>query len=780
MKNIQYSIGLLLLLALVACGGGVTSDQDASEGAVRTLTVGETQTSFISVEGEVDTYRLRAAETNRFLHIHCEERTSGSNVDLLVTVFEEVNGNRVRVFGKHKPDGASIGADLDLWIFIDTPKDLFITVRDLLDDDASVSIPYFLTATFEDSAEGNHNFSNAQSLTIGAAETTSDVIEEIGEVDCFTFAPTASGVYAVNVDHHKPAGGSPVQLAVSLYDENGNRIQRITDPYHVIRAYLTPESGPYFLIVEDSDSMDSDLGAPYDIAIEPIVVSEAQDNDVVEDATALELDAEDIYTAAGTIDYGCSSISPGHEGDQDWYRFDLGQVGGATTYHQVLMTVDGGETITGTTPFRVIVYNAEMTLVTSHDFAISAAAYQNQFRVPNGQYTVVVAAANPRRLDNGTNYRVRLEESDSNDAIETTDDNTANSAIALAGGVSTEGFVSYHSDVDWYSLSVDTTSARILSVELEADASIVDYQLTVWRGVEMVKKVTDMDGSDGQTHLKTSILVPQDADPGTATYHFKISDAQNNEGSSIAYSITADSVPVATDPGGIAETGGQTPRYYGETTVEAAETAEVELEIFSSLQPHFKANTTWLDFRDPGAGAAGIVKTEPGDGTTDITFPWISGYVDYQDDRDFFQIDLGKLDPSGAETSWYYDVEVRLVVPSGSEVEYVWKLYRDSNRNAIIMDDPTSPDGYKACAGDTTPQDTAAEDITTPSGGDTFWIGSEWGEDAKFYFALSDFNYLRLPGTGALNGEPDNDWGYDAPYYFTITLTYHPGQAYPD
>jgi ABC-type glycerol-3-phosphate transport system substrate-binding protein len=62
MKNIQHSIGLLLLLALVACGGGVTSDQDASEGAVRTLTVGETQTSFISVDGEVDTYRLRAAE----------------------------------------------------------------------------------------------------------------------------------------------------------------------------------------------------------------------------------------------------------------------------------------------------------------------------------------------------------------------------------------------------------------------------------------------------------------------------------------------------------------------------------------------------------------------------------------------------------------------------------------------------------------------------------------------------------------------------------------------
>jgi hypothetical protein len=311
MKNIQHSIGLLLLLALVACGGGVTSDQDASEGAVRTLTVGETQTSFISVDGEVDTYRLRAAETNRFLHIHCEERTSGSNVDLLVTVFEEVNGDRVRVFGKHKPDGASIGADLDLWIFIDTPKDLFITVRDLLDDDASVSIPYFLTATFEDSAEGNHNFSNAQSLTIGAAETTSDVIEEIGEVDCFTFAPTASGVYAVNVDHHKPAGGSPVQLAVSLYDENGNRI-----PAHyrsLPRHSSLPDPGKWAVLCDRGKTATARTviwGHLMTSPSRPIVVSEAQDNDVVEDATALELDAEDIYTAAGTIDYGCSSISP--------------------------------------------------------------------------------------------------------------------------------------------------------------------------------------------------------------------------------------------------------------------------------------------------------------------------------------------------------------------------------------------------------------------------------------------------------------------------------------
>lgn len=123
---------------------------------------------------------------------------------------------------------------------------------------------------------------------------------------------------------------------------------------------------------------------------------------------------------------------------------------------------------------------------------------------------------------------------------------------------------------------------------------------------------------------------------------------------------------------------------------------------------------------------------------------------------------------------------VRLVVPEGSDVEYVWRLYRDSNRNGIVMDDPTSPDGYKACAGDTTPQSFESIDMITPDGGETFWIGSAWGDDAKFYLGISDFNYLRIPDTGENNLSADNDWGYDVPYYFTITLTYHPGRGFPD
>jgi hypothetical protein len=339
------------------------------------------------------------------------------------------------------------------------------------------------------------------------------------------------------------------------------------------------------------------------------------------------------------------------------------------------------------------------------------------------------------------------------------------------------GLVSYAGDVDWYGIAVDTTAPQILAVELNIDAaSIVDYQLSIWRGEVMVKKVSDLDGSDGPTHLKTSILLPADYQ-GAASYHFKVCDAQNNEGSSEPYSITASATPIADAPLSIGATDGHTLQYYSETEVEPDSLADVELEIFSTLQPHFKANTTWLDFRNEAA--AGITKVRGTDGTTTITFPWVSGYIDYQGDRDLFELDFGKLG-LGDETSWYYDVVVHLVVPNpGSNVEYVWKLYRDSNRNGIIMDDPTSPDGYKACDGDTTPQTIEPIDKITPTGGDTFWIGSQWGENAKFYFGISDFNYLRLPGTDENNPLADDDWGYDAPYYFTLTLTYHPGQAHP-
>ncbi len=773
MKKLCFVIWLFMLSAIAACGGGTSENGTPAEPAVRELQIGETASAMIETKGDVDTYHFRAAETNRFLNINCREATSGSPVDLLVTVFEETNGQRVRLFGKHKPDGATLSADLDLWIFIDSPKDLYITVRDLMDDDASTDIPYNLTVTFQDSMNGNHDFSNAQPITIGAGAIT-DAISKIGEVDCFTFEPQSSGVFSVDVVHNKPGGVSPVQLALSLYDHNGNLIQRLSDPHHTILSYLEPADGPFFVIVEDNDSMNGDDGAPYDLTVGTVTVAEAQGNDTIADATFLA-PVVDTWSATGAIDYGCASLSAtGHAGDVDWYALTIGA--GGATFHQIELSIDGGGTTLGTAPVRVTVYDTGENVVTSYDFSPNGGAYLNHFRAQDGQYFVSVAPVDSTRIDAGVNYRVQLREVTLNDTAEENDDNTKNTAIAMNSGDSVVGYVSYHSDVDWYQVDVSTDAARVLSVDFTAPTSIVDYQVSIWRGENEIKRVTDMDGSDGVTHLKTSILVPGETPAGTAAYHVKVCDAQNNEGSDVAYTLSVDVAPV---PGAPAAIGPGPLYYYDEPVQEAGESQNVELEIFSTLQPVFKANTDWLDFRnnqDITMGAPGV------DGSVQIDFPWISGYIDYQGDRDFFQLDFDKLDPAGAETSWYYDIAVHLVVPDpGSDVEYVWKLYRDRNSNATIMDNPSSPDGYIGCAGDLTPQNVAGIDMTTPdpAGSDQFWVGSQWGAGAQFYFSISDFNYLQLPA-GSPNPDPDDDWGYAVPYYFKLTLTYHPGQSAPN
>lgn len=787
MQGIKYGIWLFMLFALTACGSsdGDSASRNAPASSVE-LQEGVTRTAYISTEGEVDTYRLRANEVNRYLNIRCTETTSGSNVDLLVTVFQEVNGNRTRIFGKHKPDGATLSADLDLWIYVDAPKDIVIEVRDLMGNDMNDEIPYNLTYTYQDSNNGNHDFSNAQSITIGPDGALQDVIDDAGQVDCFTFAPQTDGVYALSVDHQKIGDTSPVQLAVSLYDVNGNRITRVIDPNDTILAYLEEANGPYNVSVEDSDSADADASAPYDISVVAVTVDESQANDTYDNPTAITADAGGVYTATGAIDYGASSTTPGQGGDVDWYSLTVGSVGGSTTYHPLQLNIDNGANINGTSTLRVTVYDSEMDPVTYYEFKGGDDAYQNQIRVENGAYFISVEAASGSSLDQGTTYQVQLSEVTINDPGEVGDDNTANSAKATPA----TGYVSYLSDVDWYGVDVNTTTAKILSVDLTSDQSIIDYQVSIWRGDQMVKRVTDMDGSDGPTHLKTSVLVPAEVPATDATYHIRVADAQNNEGSDISYSVTTNVATIPGAPGHIAQTSGSTLHYYDEINVDdeiiyndefeiTEQNERVRLEIFSTDRPFFKYNSDWLDFRTHTE-----YRSTPGDGSTVITFPWVSGYVDFQDDRDFLRLDFDKLDPAGTETSWYYDVEIELVA-AASDVEYVWKLYRDRNSNGIVMDNPTSPDGYIACAGDVTPEALDAIDLVTPTGDETFWIGSEMGAGAKFFIGISDFNFLKLPETGSGgelddNPQPDEDWGYNAPYYFRLKLTYHPGQATPN
>ena len=117
-----------VLFFMLACSGGSGgSGGDSGEPMVTEMQVGVTRTATIETEGDVDTYHIRAAETNRFLKVNCNEKSSGSGVELMVTVFEEdASGKRVRLFGKHKPQDATPPANLNMVVYIDQPKDLYI------------------------------------------------------------------------------------------------------------------------------------------------------------------------------------------------------------------------------------------------------------------------------------------------------------------------------------------------------------------------------------------------------------------------------------------------------------------------------------------------------------------------------------------------------------------------------------------------------------------------------------------------------------------------------
>jgi hypothetical protein len=136
------------------------------------------------------------------------------------------------------------------------------------------------------------------------------------------------------------------------------------------------------------------------------------------------------------------------------------------------------------------------------------------------------------------------------------------------------------------------------------------------------------------------------------------------------------------------------------------------------------------------------------------------------------------LDPDNPADDWYYDIDVRLVSGTVSEIEYVWKFYRDRNENNLLVDRPTESDGYIGFVGDPDPGDSSAIDIDTQLLAGDLWVGEPWR--GMFYFAVSDFNYVKLPDSYELNPRPDDDWGFSPAYYFKITLIYHPGQSGPE
>lgn len=767
MKRLIFILPMLLLM--VACGSGSKGSSD--ESGVRALQANEPAAGEISKVGDVDWYTYQVTAPDTLLQIFCNSETLRPDVDLLMTVYEEdADGNKVRLFGTHAADGAAVPAELQINLFIDEPKEIFIAVRDLQDNEAAKDETYYVRVTEAEAADGNETFAQADQLVIDdETSCKEDNIGDVGDTDCFTFDVVQEGIYVAKVDFNRFSGGTAVNLAVELYDTEGNELARLTqgqgDQYY-LQHHL--DVGTYYLLVEDQGQDDSDAASTFNVCVESLEVGEVGLNDTRDSAQTLTATTPGVYEIEGSLDY---------EGDSDWYLLPVGAT--ATSGLKILQLSfdDGSEPIMFNYQVGIEDGDTPANSLLSHTYAGGSSAYLTQVKAGNGDHYLHIQAAPGQNANQSAPYTATITVLDVDDPAETSGDgnDSVTTADALTSGNTATGKVSYRGDEDWFSIEVDLSTPKVLSVDLSTapgvgDEPHVEYYLSVMRD-SVLKKRFDETGEDGATHLKTSLLVPQDT--GTATYLFKVCDYQGNEGDTFDYNllVTVNEIPAAVPAGPAAAD------YFDEISEAASGTAvEVELENTSLDQPHFQADTGRFDFST-------ATQTTNADGTTTLEFPWVAGYVDYQGDQDWFKMPLDALDSN--DDDWYYDVDVEVVqaVASGeSDVEYVWKLYRDPNNNALLVDRPTATDGYVGAVGDTDPTLTTAYSVNTATMDDDLWIGDGWGA-GDYYISMSDFNYVRIDngdGSSRANSEPDDDWSNTAAYYFKVTLVYHPGVSEPE
>ncbi len=785
MKKILMILSAIMLLS--ACnsdssgGGGSSSDSE--------LQLDQSVTGSIAEEGEVDIYHVRVNDANTILSVSVEGDTVHPEVDLLVTAYEdEVNENN-RLLADHAQEDAYLPADVNMNIYIDQPKDVYITVRDLMDDEADPEQRYHLKVSTAGSTEENDDFGSATILIVNDTNSVIEKIDYIGDRDCYSFIINQEGVYSVTINFDPFVGGTSVKPAAELYGPDGELIDStdsVTASGFVFLTHMAASAEPYHIVIEDSGNDDFDQSSIYSISVASKVSGEIFLNDVRSDAAAMPETAGQIYSVNASLDYAASTESELHAGDMDWYTVPVQDVSaaGIKVINITMTDIDSTMDLT----YRLSLMEESGNVLFTHDYDGGSSLYRCQVKAGTGVHYVLVQAVDNERVESSEAYTLEVEVTGVQDAYEAGDgNNTESFATDITSGSSIEGRIAYRGDVDWYKISIPASAPRVLEVSLDSAVSMVDYDVQIRVNNNTVKRIYDTSGSDAPTQLETGIYI--ESSGAAVDYYIRVADYQGDDGDEVPYTLMVNiasvpeeaEVPLAPDDGF---------RYYfseiEERAMDSTRSEDVELEIFTTEQPTFKTDTGYFDFRAADYAAKNITRINNGDGTVTITFPWIAGFVDYQGDRDFFQVDLNTLDPENPDEQWYYDVEIRLATKAATDVEYNWKFYRDHNGNNIIMDNPGADDGYKACDGDIT-LTTETINITTPSGTDTFYVGDRWTTETPRYYTVyigvSDFNYVNLPTSNEndpmANPDPDDDWGYDAPYYFKVVLTYHPGVSYP-
>ncbi|MGA1791230.1 MAG: hypothetical protein ACMUIM_07075, partial [bacterium] len=531
MKRFCIFAALFFLFFLSCAENPLQNENGVTELALRQRVSGA-----ISAPGEVDWYHYRAVEANNLLLVNCSSNTSRSDVELLVTVYQEnPEGRRVRLYADHAPEDSQLPADIKMNIYIDVPKDIYISVRDLMDDESS-DYPYYLSIDFANGSEGNENFAQAIPLICDHPESChTDFIDNIGDVDCYRFEAPEDGVYAISVDFSPFPGGSDVALSIDLYDLNGILRETLSRPQqenYQLLPYL--EAGEYYVLIDDYGRDDFDTASSYKICVASVSSHEENEDDSMENAAPMAYDPSTYtYSVNGSLDYS---------EDRDWYRLSLEDID-AVGFKVLSVRLDDRDEGIENFTYQINCQDSERRVLLSHNYPGGSSAYRNQIRAGEGDHYLNIQAAPGHLISQSAPYQVSVQVldiidiaeeivkyTDANTGVPVTGNDRIDTADVLVSGHTSQGKIGYRGDEDWYAITLDDTSKpQILEVFLDtaSQPTCVDYYLSIMRD-RVIRKAYKSIGEDEPVELKMGLLIPAIESPVPVTYYMRVCDYQGD------------------------------------------------------------------------------------------------------------------------------------------------------------------------------------------------------------------------------------------------------------
>lgn len=771
----QILLSAAVLSFVVGCQENIgVKHREVTEDAIKKIVENEIVFNSISTLGEVDWYEYQINEYNKIVTIEIDSNTRRADVDLLATLYrKDANGNLERIYADHAPENSITGARILIAYPFETRETVYIAVRDLLDDEASDS-EYRLKVVEGSHDNQNNSFSGAQPIDQGCITGR---IESIGDVDTYSMEIDQPGVYQLDAafDAEKD---SPVQLYMQLFNSQFSHIRRTsTIENGALHMNELLNAGTYYLTVEDFGRDHFDLSSPFELCI-------SSNSDV-------EYQLDDSQTSAQLLTFTDNQVSItgdlGYNGDQDWYQ--LPTITGSNGKISVFTITIGANSATSDVMYELLDQNGK--IVFSYLQRAGSLEVEKQIKVAPGQYSISISS-DQNTASSYPVYQLSLVNTEVLDPIEVSlGDNTLDTAqqLTLPASGLIEGKISYLGDTDWYRVDVIPKAFTYQNLEVwltSGDESSIMYQAQIVKD-EVVQTMEDPVTTDAILDVSTSILIEPNAIATSQRYYIKVSDKfANNSNSESSYFIEVKLKDVQNNLGGVTPDGVNSTKvvFHNEQDEQdnliSMSDPILNIEHNGYINKSYYANADYLAFRDP-TNSQGKVTRSVVNGLPVITLPWVAGYIDFANDQDWFELDLGSLGElvNGLvvynDAEWYYDISITLKAQALGNTEYQWRLYRDGKSNKTIRDRSNSGDGFFATDGDTT-LETDIIDVTTNQAttGTSFFAGSNLSD--KLYLAIFDANYVRKPSDKTENPATDVDWSDPAaPYYVQVELTYHAG-----